>query len=241
MISVQSLGMKYGPFTALDRVSFQVKQGEILGLVGPNGAGKTTLMRVLTTYLYPSGGTAQVAGHDIIKNPIEVRNAVGYLPETAPLYTDMAVDEYLAFVGRARGLQGQKLYDRTEWARIACGLKPVWKHTVYEISKGYRQRLGLAQCLIHDPQVLILDEPTSGLDPLQIIGIRDLIRGLAQEKTIIFSTHILQEVEALADRIAIINDGRIIADGPRKELVRDGRTLEETFIELLTSKGTRVT
>ena len=238
MINVQSLSMQYGSFTALDRVSFQVKPGEILGLLGPNGAGKTTLMRVLTTYLYPSEGTAEVAGFDIIQHPIEVRKRIGYLPETAPLYLEMQVDEYLAFVGRARGLDARKIQERLKWLKEACHLEPVWKHTLIELSKGYRQRMGLAQALIHDPEVLILDEPTSGLDPLQIIGIRDLIRSLAQKKTIIFSTHILQEVDVMADRIVIINDGKIVAEGTHEELagkasVARGASLEEIFIALL--------
>lgn len=220
MIKIKSLSMRYGTFTALNKVSFDVEDGEILGLLGPNGAGKTTLMRVLTTYLYPSEGTAQIAGYDILSNPIEVRKQIGYLPETAPLYMDMRVDEYLEFVGRARGLSLQEMKQRIEWLIGSCGLKQVWKHALYELSRGYRQRVGLAQALIHDPKVLILDEPTSGLDPLQIIEIRDLVLSLAKKKTIIFSTHILQEVEALADRIVIINEGVIVADGTREEIAK---------------------
>jgi len=210
--------MKYGAFKALDQVSFEAPKGQVLGLLGPNGAGKTTLMRLLTTYFYPYSGSAEICGFDIVKNPIEVRRRMGYLPETAPLYMDMQVDEYLAFVGRSRGLSGSGLKQRLIWAQGACNLQPVWKHTLSELSKGFKQRVGLAQALIHDPEVLILDEPTSGLDPLQIIDIRDLVRGLAREKTIIFSTHILQEVEALADRIVIINDGKIVANGTRAEI-----------------------
>jgi len=236
MISIESLSMRYGAFTALDRISFQVKQGEILGLLGPNGAGKTTLMRLLTTYLYPSAGSASVAGYTIVNDAIEVRRVTGYLPETAPLYLNMRVDEYLAFVGYARGIYSEKLQERLGWLANVCGLKPVWKHTIHEISKGFRQRLGLAQALIHDPKVLILDEPTSGLDPLQIIGIRALIRGLAKDKTIIFSTHVLQEVEVLADRIVIIHEGRVVADGTRKELVKEGSSLEDAFIDVEDAK-----
>jgi len=220
VIAVQNLTMRYGATTALDGVSFTVRQGEILGLLGPNGAGKTTLMRVVTTYLYPTAGTATVAGHDIIRQPIEVRKRIGYLPETAPLYFVMTVEEYLAFIGRARGLSARALSERLDWVKRACGLRPVWKHTLAELSKGYRQRVGLAQALIHDPDVLILDEPTSGLDPLQILEIRTLVRSLAEKKTIIFSTHILQEVEALADRIVIINDARIVASGTKEEIAR---------------------
>ncbi|MBN1586208.1 MAG: ATP-binding cassette domain-containing protein, partial [Candidatus Omnitrophica bacterium] len=153
MISIKSLTMRYGNFTALDRVSFEAKPGEIVGLLGPNGAGKTTLMRALTTYLYPTEGTAEVCNHDVVRNPMGVRQSVGYLPETAPLYMDMQVDDYLSFVGRSRGLSKFQLGDRLSWLKTACGLKPVWKHACYEISKGYRQRVGLAQALIHDPAV----------------------------------------------------------------------------------------
>ena len=237
--------MNYGSFTALAGVSFQAKEKEILGLLGPNGAGKTTAMRILTTYLYPTSGTAKVNGFDILQNPEQVRQRIGYLPETAPLYMDMLVEEYLKFVGQARGLQGMELEKRMKWVREACNLDFIWKHTLSEISKGYRQRVGLAQALIHDPEVLILDEPTSGLDPLQIIGIRKLIRDLAKKKTIIFSTHILSEVEAIADRIVIINEGRIIAQGTQRELGEQVRaagggagdlSLEEIFIALLAPK-----
>jgi ABC-2 type transport system ATP-binding protein len=235
--------MNYGSFVALDRVSFKVNEGEILGLLGPNGAGKTTAMRLLTTYLYPSSGTAKVEGFDILENPGEVRKRTGYLPETAPLYTDMQVEEYVDFVGRARKLSGKALAERIGWVKEACGIKEVWRHTISELSKGYRQRVGLAQALIHDPKVLILDEPTSGLDPLQIIDIRNLIKGLAKNRTIVFSTHILPEVEAMAGRIVIINEGKIVAQGTQAELTDQVRkqgdpkaqSLEDVFIALLKS------
>jgi len=245
MIDVRSLTMHYGSFVALDHISFQANEREILGLLGPNGAGKTTAMRLLTTFLYPSSGTATIDGLDIKEKAVEVRKRIGYLPETAPLYPDMQVEEYLIFVGRARDLNKIILKKRLNWVREACGIEDVWKHTVSELSKGYRQRVGLAQALIHDPKVLILDEPTSGLDPLQIIGIRNLIRELAKEKTIIFSTHILQEVAAIANRIVIINEGAIIAKGTQKELADEVRSkgvtkqdlnLEDIFIALLTPK-----
>ncbi len=243
MIDVQNLTMHYGSFIALDDISFCVREGEILGLLGPNGAGKTTAMRILTTYLYPTSGTATIDSLDILEHPVEVRKRIGYLPETAPLYLDMQTEEYLQFVAEARGVRGKKLSSRLGWVRDACGIKPIWKHTLSEISKGYRQRVGLAQALIHDPKVLIFDEPTSGLDPLQIIGIRDLIRRLAKEKTIIFSTHILQEVEVMADRIVIINEGKIVSQGTQEELANQVRAtsetkqdlnLEDIFIALLT-------
>lgn len=242
MIEVERLSMRYGSFTALDEISFQVKEKEILGLLGPNGAGKSTAMRILTTCLRPVSGTARIAGADIHKDPRRVRRMIGYLPETAPLYLDMKTDDYLAFVGSARGLGGKQLADRLGWLREICRLEPVWKHALHELSKGYRQRVGLAQALIHDPQVLILDEPTSGLDPLQILGIRSLVRDLAREKTIIFSTHVLQEAEAMADRMVILNEGRIVAEGTREALEEEVRrrgetkpslTLEDIFIALL--------
>ncbi len=242
MIDVQSLTMCYGPAIALKNVSFQANPGEVLGLLGPNGAGKTTAMRILTTYLFPSSGTAKVDGFDILENPMEVRKRIGYLPETVPLYGDMRVEEYLTFVGKARALEGAQLAERLEWVKNACHLKGVWKHLLCELSKGYGQRVGLAQALIHDPKVLILDEPTSGLDPIQIIEIRSLVKSLAREKTIIFSTHILQEVEALADRIVILNEGKLVAQGTKQELAEKVRnpgkaagdlSLEEIFIQLL--------
>jgi len=245
MIDVRNLTMHYGSCVALDHLSFQVKEGEILGLLGPNGAGKTTAMRILTTYLYPTSGTARISNLDILEHPLEVRKQIGYLPETAPLYLDMQTEEYLKFVGEARGIWGKNLSNRLGWVREACGLRSIWKHALSEISKGYRQRTGLAQALIHNPKVLILDEPTSGLDPLQIIGIRDLIRSLAKEKTIIFSTHILQEVEVMADRIVIINEGKIVSQGTQKELADQVRlktesagelSLEDIFIALLSPK-----
>ncbi len=245
MIEVQNLTMHYGSVVALAGISFRVKEGEILGLVGPNGAGKTTAMRILTTYLYPTSGTAKIDNLDILEQSTQVRNRMGYLPETAPLYVDMQVEEYLSFVAHARGIFGKNLSTRLHWVKDACSLRSVWKHPISEISKGYRQRVGLAQALIHDPKVLILDEPTSGLDPLQIIGIRDLIKSLAKKKTIIFSTHILQEVEAIADRIVIINEGKIISQGSLQELAIEAQskgqtkadpTLEDIFIALLTSK-----
>src|SRR3989338_502707 len=182
MIDVQSIAMRYGSFMALDRISFQVREREILGLLGPNGACKTTAMRIITTYLYPTSGTVKVNNLDILAHPVEVRKQIGYLPETAPLYLDMQTEEYLEFVGHARGLGGKVLQNRLGWVREACGIKPIWKHLLSEISKGYRQRVGLAQALVHDPKVLIFDEPTSGLDPLPIIGICDLIPDFAKGK-----------------------------------------------------------
>ncbi|UCC80002.1 MAG: ATP-binding cassette domain-containing protein [Candidatus Zixiibacteriota bacterium] len=218
MVEANGLSMNYGSVVAVSDASLKANKGEVMGLLGPNGAGKTTTMKILTTQIVPTSGGGKVAGYDILKEPIEVRRRVGYLPETPPLYGEMEVSEYLDFVGKARGLSDSRLRERIEYVVNACGLREVFKTTVGTLSRGYIQRAGLAQALIHDPEVLILDEPTSGLDPMQIIGIRDLIRSLAHDKTIIFSTHILQEVEAIADRVVIITDGFIVADGTLEEL-----------------------
>ncbi|MBI2431563.1 MAG: ATP-binding cassette domain-containing protein [Candidatus Hydrogenedentes bacterium] len=226
MIEAKGLSMRYGPVRALDDVSFQVRQGEIVGLLGPNGAGKSTTMKILTTYLYPTAGTALVGGIDVLKDPLKARRIIGYLPEILPLYQDMEVREYLDFVGRARGLRGATLRERMNSVVAACGLEPMFRKVVRELSKGYKQRTALAQALIHDPDVIILDEPTSGLDPHQILGIRELISHLAEDKTVILSTHILQEVEATADRIVIINQGKIVGDGTIEELRDRAKDME---------------
>ncbi|MFP4500693.1 MAG: ABC transporter ATP-binding protein [Candidatus Hydrogenedentota bacterium] len=230
MIKAKGLTMHYGPVVALDDVSFDVKKGEIVGLLGPNGAGKSTAMKILTTYLYPTAGTAEVAGEDVLKKPVAVRQNIGYLPEVLPLYMDMEVRGYLNFVAKARGLGGAKLRDRTDAVLDACGLRPMYRKVIRELSKGYKQRTALAQALIHDPEVIILDEPTSGLDPHQILEIRELIKKLAQDKTVILSTHILTEVEATADRIVIINRGRIVGDGTVPELRARAMTEERTSL-----------
>ncbi len=221
MIEAKNLTMYYGPTLALDRVSFHAQEKEIVGLIGPNGAGKSTLMRILTTFIYPTKGTARICGFDVTKDPLSARRIIGYLPESPPLYMDMRVDEFIDFVGRSRGLKSQQLKQRKEWVIEATKISGVWKHVISELSLGYKQRVGLAQALIHDPRVVILDEPTSGLDPIQIIGIRKLIKELAREKTIIFSTHILQEASAISDRLLIIDRGKIIAHGTTSELRRE--------------------
>ena len=218
MITVSDLCMHYGPVVALHKAVFNVERGEVVGLLGPNGAGKSTTMKLLTTYLYPTFGNATVGGKSIRNEAYEVRQLIGYLPEVLPLYPDMEVRAYLDFVGRARGLRGEGLRQRTSWVVEHCGLRPMYRKLIRELSKGYRQRTALAQALIHDPQVVILDEPTSGLDPHQIQEIRRLIRQLARDKTVLLSTHILQEVEAVADRLVIINAGRIVGDGTLPEL-----------------------
>lgn len=220
MVEAEGLSMHYGPVVAVSEVSFTVKPGEILGLLGPNGAGKTTILKILSTQLVPTAGTARINGVDVLQEPVRARSQFGYLPETPPLYDDMEVIEYLTFVARARGLFGSRQKERLDWVIQACGLGSVLRKPIGELSKGFRQRVGLAQALIHDPPVLILDEPTTGLDPLQIAEMRALIRKLSQKKAVIFSTHILQEVEALADRILVLSQGRQVACGTREEIYR---------------------
>jgi ABC-2 type transport system ATP-binding protein len=210
--------MRYGSVMALRNATFSVQRGEVVGLLGPNGAGKSTTMKILTTYLYPTSGSAVVGDKDVLATPLEVRQMIGYLPETLPLYPGSDVHTYLKFVGKARGLRGSLLRERTDWVVQRCGLAPMYRKLIRELSKGFRQRVGLAQALIHDPQVIMLDEPTSGLDPHQILETRHLIRRLARDKTVLLSTHILQEVEAVADRIVIINNGLIVGDGTPQEL-----------------------
>ncbi len=210
--------MRYGPVTALSDISFEVKQGEIVALLGPNGAGKSTTMKILTTFLHPTAGTAKINEFDVLENPLEARAQIGYLPETLPLYMDMEVRSYLTFVGKARGLSGARLKERTDLVVEETGLEPMFRKLVRDLSKGFKQRTALAQALIHDPSVIILDEPTSGLDPHQIVEIRQLVKKLAKGKTVLLSTHILQEVEASADRVVIISQGRIVADGTVEEL-----------------------
>jgi len=221
--------MRYGSVLALDSASFALQRGEIVGLLGPNGAGKTTSMRIITTYLTPVEGQVEVEGIDALARPLDVRRKVGYLPEVAPLYPDMQVKSFLRFVAHARGVTDRS---RIDWVVEACGLQGVYLKHVRELSRGYRQRVGLAQALVHDPEVLILDEPTAGLDPFQVRVIRDLIRSLAGSKTILLSTHVLGEAELVAGRAIIIHRGRIVADGPLDELERAARKAERVVIEL---------
>lgn len=211
MIQAENLTKYYGEVQALRDVSFRVEQGEIVGLLGPNGAGKTTAMKILTCFLPPSSGTARVAGHDIFDAPLAVKRNVGYLPEEPPVYPELTVEEYLAYAGRLKGLARGEVKAARARAMDKCGLGDVSGRLIGNLSKGYRQRVGLAQALIHNPPVLILDEPTVGLDPAQIIEIRGLIHDLAREHTVVLSTHILPEVTATCQRIIIINEGSIVA------------------------------
>ncbi len=211
MIQAENLTKYYGDVRALDGVSFHVERGEIVGLLGPNGAGKTTAMKILTCFMPPTSGTARVAGHDIFEQPLKVKRNVGYLPEEPPVYPELTVQEYLSYAGRLKGLGGADLKRALGLAMEKCGVDHVARRLIGNLSKGYRQRVGLAQALLHNPPVLILDEPTVGLDPVQILEIRALIKDLAQEHTVILSTHIMQEVEAVCGRVIIINEGRIVA------------------------------
>jgi ABC-2 type transport system ATP-binding protein len=213
MIEVEGLTKKFGHITAVDDISFKVEKGEVVGFLGPNGAGKTTTMRILTCFLPADSGRCRIAGFDILTQSVEVREQIGYLPENTPLYTDMSVEGFLQYVAGVRGFSGAERKHRIDQMIDTCGLEEVVKMDISELSKGYRQRVGLAQAMIHDPQILIMDEPTSGLDPNQIIEIRTLIKKLGKEKTVILSTHILPEAEATCGRVIIIDKGRLIADG----------------------------
>ncbi|OQX86265.1 hypothetical protein B6D60_06580 [candidate division KSB1 bacterium 4484_87] len=235
MIELKKVCKNYGLTKALTDVSFSVKKGEIIGFVGPNGAGKTTAMKIITTYTAPTSGTVTVGGYDVMKNPLEVRQLIGYSPETVPLYSDMLVREYLEFMGAARHLNGN-LKSRFDWVVQAAGLENVLNRKIGVLSKGYKQRTCLAQAMIHDPEVLILDEPTSGLDPIQIIGVRKLIRDLAREKTIILSTHILPEVATMADRILVISGGRLVADGSFEDLRKKVTQRNSYYIAVKSTK-----
>lgn len=212
MIQVDSLSKSYGSAPAVRGISFDVPRGEVLGFLGPNGAGKTTTMRILTGYLPADSGSVRMAGYDVGTQSLEVRRRLGYLPESAPLYEDMGVVEYLDYVAEMRGYPGAERTRRLRRVIEQCGLGSVVAKNIGELSKGFRQRVGLAQAILHDPDILVLDEPTSGLDPNQIVEIRDLIKTLGREKTVILSTHILPEVKATCTRVMIISDGRLVAD-----------------------------
>ena len=209
MIDVSGVTKFYGDFKAVDNLSFSIKEGEVTGFLGPNGAGKTTTLRMISSYFEPDEGTVTVGGFNTKDSPLNIKRIIGYLPESAPLYGDMIVYDYLKYVAGVRGIEGD---DKIREAAETCRIKEVMHKNIMELSKGYRQRVGLAQAIIHDPEVLILDEPTSGLDPIEIIEIRNLIKELGKKKTVILSTHILHEVEATCDRVIIINKGKIAAD-----------------------------
>ncbi len=237
MIEAAGLSKFYGAFAAVRDVSFSVPHGQVAAFLGPNGAGKSTTMKLLTGYISPSAGAARIAGFDVATRRMECAARLGYQPENGPLYEDMTPHGLLHFFGRARGITGSRLKERIEAVVTQCALGEVLHKSISKLSKGYRQRTGMAQALLHDPDVLIMDEPTSGLDPNQIREVRGLIRELGQRKTILLSTHILQEVEAMAGRVILIHAGRIVFDGTPGEMLAGGRSYEEAFYDL-TGAGT---
>ena len=232
MIEVQHLTKRYGPVTAVDDISFTVERGEILGFLGPNGAGKTTTMRVLTGYMPPSAGKAIVAGYDVFEQPLEAKRRTGYLPETPPLYPDMSVVEYLGFVAKIKGVPAGERKPRIKEVMERTRISDMANRHCSKLSKGYRQRVGLAQALLHNPDVLILDEPTAGLDPKQIIETRELIKGLAGDHTIILSTHILPEVSQTCQRVVIINKGKVVAVDTPDNLTARLRGSETMYVQV---------
>jgi ABC-2 type transport system ATP-binding protein len=237
MISVKDVTKKYARAVAVDRISFSVEKGQIVGFLGPNGAGKTTTMRILTCFLTPSSGTASVAGFDVLEQPFEVKKRIGYLPETPPLYPEMETAEYLRFVGKLKGLSGAELENRINYVCERCFVADVKNKLMGKLSKGYRQRVGLAQAIIHNPDVLILDEPTAGLDPKQINETRDLIKSLAGDHTIILSTHILPEVEQTCEQVLIINKGKLVATDSVRNLQARARDAESLLLEVAAREG----
>jgi len=237
MINVNELTKKYARTTAVDHISFNVEKGQIVGFLGPNGAGKTTTMRMLTCFLPPTAGNATVAGFDVLEQPMEVKRRIGYLPETPPLYPEMRTAEYLAFVGKIKGLRGPDLAKRVDYVLDRCAIADVRDKVLGKLSKGYRQRVGLAQAIIHNPDVLILDEPTSGLDPRQINETRDLIKSLAGDHTIILSTHILPEVEQTCQQVIIISKGKLVATDSVHNLQNRARGAGSVLVEVAPRSG----
>jgi ABC-2 type transport system ATP-binding protein len=237
MITVKELTKRYARNTAVDHISFEIQKGQIVGFLGPNGAGKTTTMRMLTCFLPPTAGTATVAGFDVLEEPMEVKKRIGYLPETPPLYPEMRTGEYLEFVGSLKGLRKPELGKRVDYVCERCAVADVRDKLISKLSKGYRQRVGLAQAIIHNPDVLILDEPTAGLDPKQINETRDLIKSLAGDHTIILSTHILPEVEQTCEQVIIINKGKVIATDSVNNLQNRARGAESVILEVAGRNG----
>ncbi len=232
MIQAENLSKVYGSFHALKGVSFSVPRGQVAAFLGPNGAGKTTTMKILTGFLSPTSGTARIAGFDVSVNRLAAAEKLGYLPENGPLYQDMTPLSLLQFFGEARGMGTIRLHDRIEAVTTLLSLKSVLEKPIHKLSKGYRQRCGMAQALLHEPDVLIMDEPTSGLDPNQIRDVRATIRELGKSKTILLSTHILQEVEAVADRVIFVHAGEIVFDGTPAEMKKRGPTMDDVFHQL---------
>src|SRR5205085_9239019 len=237
MIKVEGLTKRYARTVAVDNISFEVEKGQIVGFLGPNGAGKTTTMRMLTCFLPPSSGTANVAGFDILEKPLEVKKRIGYLPESPPLYPEMETADYLSFVGKLKGLSGSELAKRIAYVCERCSIIYVRTKLLGKLSKGYRQRVGLAQAIIHNPDVLILDEPTAGRDPKQINETRDLIRSLAGDHTIVLSTHILPEVEQTCEQVIIIHRGKLVATDSVQNLQQRARGGESVLVEIAGRNG----
>jgi ABC-2 type transport system ATP-binding protein len=237
MITVKELTKRYARNTAVDHISFEIQKGQIVGFLGPNGAGKTTTMRMLTCFMPPTAGTATVAGFDVLEEPMEVKKRIGYLPETPPLYPEMRAGEYLEFVGKLKGLSNAELGKRVDYVSERCAVADVREKLISKLSKGYRQRVGLAQAIIHNPDVLILDEPTAGLDPKQINETRDLIKSLAGDHTIILSTHILPEVEQTCEQVIIISKGKVIATDSVTNLQNRARGVESVLLEVAGRNG----
>jgi ABC-2 type transport system ATP-binding protein len=235
MIEVKNLTKYYSDLCAVDQISLDIQQGEILGLLGPNGAGKTTTMRMLTGFLQPSSGSIQVKDYSIDQHPLEIKKILGYLPESAPLYHDMLVFDYLNYVADIRGIENSLKLNRIRKLADLCGINEVMHQPIDVLSKGYKQRVGLAHAMMNDPEVLVLDEPTSGLDPNQIVEIRQIIKQIGKEKTIILSTHILSEAEATCDRVVIINRGKIVADGSTESLKESAVDKKDIYISLQNS------
>lgn len=236
MIQAVNLTKRYGQLTAVSAVSFSIPQGEIVGLLGPNGAGKSSTIRMLTTSLRPTSGTATIAGFDVVKKAADVRRAIGFLPETAPLYGELRVEEFLRFVAKLKGVSGSELKNAIERVIESCSLEEYRHRLCSQLSKGLRQRVGLAQALIHQPPVIILDEPSSGLDPVQMVAIRKLIRSLGGKHTVILSTHLLQEVTETCSRVIMIARGSIAIEGPLAEVVKE-KSLETRFLDALEIQG----
>ena len=239
MIEINNLTKRYGDFLAVDDISFNVEKGKILGFLGPNGAGKTTTMRIITGFMPPSEGNVTISGYDVLDEPLLTKNKIGYLPESPPLYLDMIVSEYLNFAGLLKQVPNQKINAAVDNACSKVDINDVKNKVIKALSKGYKQRVGLAQAIIHDPEVLILDEPTIGLDPIQIREVRDLIKSLAGNHTIVLSTHILPEVDMTCDEVVIIKKGKIIAQDTPKNLSKkmNKSSLEEIFIDLISESG----
>ena len=232
MIEARGLSKFYGEFAATRDVSFSVPRGQVCAFLGPNGAGKSTTMKMLTGFLSPSRGEAFLAGYNVAENRIAASEQLGYLPENGPLYLEMTPETLLQYMGEVRGLKGDLLAKRMAWVSDKCSLAEVWRKPISKLSRGFRQRVGMAHAMLHDPDVLILDEPTSGLDPNQVHGVRDLILELAKTKTILLSTHILQEVRAVCSRVVMVNNGRVVFDGPTGDLGNNEVDMEQQFRKL---------